>query len=107
MSFSHRHLQNAASSNGRAWSHVPPIPGPGDGPPALCAQIDSAGWMASDLAQLRARVLAAVAAEPSLTRPQTPRRRAAALAGAGLVALALFLAAGGAHPGGRPLALWL
>ncbi len=58
------------------------------------------------MTDLKQRVLAAVAAEPSLARPEAARRRLAALVGAGLISLTIFLLAGGIQPKGRPMGLW-
>jgi len=58
------------------------------------------------MTDLRQRVFAAIAAEPSLPRPAAERRRAAMLAIAGLVSLIVFVLLGGARPGDSAFALW-
>jgi hypothetical protein len=54
---------------------------------------------------LRATILAQVAAESSPTRSQWRRRGFELFAGAAAAALAIFVAAGGVRPSGRPAAL--
>ena len=57
--------------------------------------------------ELKARVLAAAAAERSPARPAAARLRGLLLSGAILASLAIFALAGGVRPTGRPVALWL
>ena len=57
--------------------------------------------------QLKERVLAAVAEEPSRPHRAAARHRWLLLAGAGLASLAIFALAGGIRPTGRPVALWI
>lgn len=59
------------------------------------------------MTELKARVLAAAAAERSPARPAAARRRGLFLSGALLASLAIFALAGGVRPTGRPVALWL
>lgn len=58
------------------------------------------------MSDLEHRVLAAIAAEPSLTRSQVQRRRLVLFGAAASVTLFLFLWAGGVRPTGRPTVLW-
>jgi len=58
------------------------------------------------MSDLEHRVLAAIAAEPSLTRSQFQRRRFVLFVAAGSLTLFLFLWAGGVRPTGRPFLLW-
>jgi hypothetical protein len=63
--------------------------------------------MTAPPADLRARVMSAVAAEPSLARPVVLRRRALSWLGAGLWMLLVFSAVGGFRAVERPLAFVL
>ena len=57
------------------------------------------------MSDLKERLLAAIAAEPSPTRAIAARRSAGMLAGATLASIAIWIVAGGIRPTGRPLAL--
>lgn len=59
------------------------------------------------MTELKQRVLAAVAAQPSPTRHATNRRRARLLAGAASLSLATWAMSGGIRPTGRPAELML
>lgn len=58
-------------------------------------------------AELRSRILSAVAGEPAATRVQIERRRVVMLLSAGVVPLLIFLGFGGLREGPRPAALVL
>src|SRR5215470_2982392 len=69
------------------------------------AWLGGEGVMTMD--DLKTRVLAAVAAEPSPSRSEARRRHFLLLVAAVSISVVVFLAMGGVRPYARPVALWI